>query len=384
VKTWSEVIALAKLPGVTDLGQGWPDIPSSSVARAEAARILTDVSPATVKLNQYAPIGGSARLKKSIVDFSKRQYGVDLDADKNVLVTTSGTEALFNAVQALCDPGDEVVLFEPFFPWYLPCVRLAGGIPKVVTLEAPSFKIEPDSLRAAFSEKTKLIVFNSPHNPTGHCATQEELEMIATLCLEFDALALYDEVYETSVYGGGKHLRLPAVEGMAERTLTVSSAGKVFNLTGWRIGWMTGPEDLIAGCRAMCGYTTFSAATPLQEGIASALAEEPQAFYAGVTAQFEKNFTMLAEALTAMGLQVCCADGTVGGYFLVADVASTGKTALEFCKWLASEKKVAAVPLGVFYEPRPEGSDWSCSLVRFAICKQGATIEEACKKLAAK
>ena len=228
------------------------------------------------------------------------------------------------------------------------------------------------------------MILNTPHNPSGHVASQSELELVAGLCQKHDAIAIADDVYETVVFDGGKHLRLADVEGMRDRTLTIGSAGKVYNLTGWRLGWAIGPDDLVSGVRAIHGYTTFAAATPLQEGIAAALNGEPDSFYDGVAAQFAANYELLAAALTAMGSVVCRAEGgAVGGYFLVADVAASGMDAFEYVKWLATEKKVAAVPLSVFYTPRPEGSDWRCTLVRFAICKERATIEAAVANLKA-
>eukprot|EP00041_Stephanoeca_diplocostata_P010434 m.166070 g.166070 ORF g.166070 m.166070 type:complete len:298 (+) comp18146_c1_seq1:913-1806(+) len=294
---------------------------------------------------------------------------------------TSGTEALYAAIMAICDPGDEVVLFEPFFPWYLPCVRLAGAVAKTVTLKEPEFKIDPDALRAAFSSKTKMVVCNSPHNPTGHVLSHDELELIASLCKQHDVIAVFDEVYETTLFSGAQHKRLCVVDGMAQRTLNIGSAGKIFNLTGWRIGWVTGPADLVAGCRAIHGYTTFSAATPLQAGIAAALDKESDGFYEDISAVFSANFAKLSAALQSLGYQVCCIDGEVGGYFLVADISSSGMDGMTFAKWLAKEKGVACVPLQVFYTPRANDPDWKCSLVRFAICKEPATIDTACAKL---
>eukprot|EP00039_Didymoeca_costata_P023829 m.8468 g.8468 ORF g.8468 m.8468 type:complete len:399 (+) comp3903_c0_seq1:114-1310(+) len=381
VNTWSEIIALAKLPGVTDLGQGWPDVASSKIAQTEASTTILDTTGSGRKRNQYSPIGGISSLKSSITAFNKRRYGIDLDAETEVCVSTSGTEALYACAQALCDPGDEVIVFEPFFPWYLPCVRLAGGIPKVITLHPPDFKIEEEKLREAFSSKTKLIIFNSPHNPTSHVASKAELELVAELCEKHDVVALSDEVYETVVYDDVKHIPLSKIGNMKQRTITVSSAGKIFNLTGWRIGWMTGPSELISGCRTMCGYMSFSPPTGLQEGIGKALDLETDSFYENIISEFKSNFDLLAKTLSSVGLEVCAAAGKTGGYFLVADVKSTGKSAMEYCRWLAKEKGVAAVPLDVFYAPRDR--DWRCSLVRFAICKRHETIVEACTKILA-
>lgn len=294
---------------------------------------------------------------------------------------------------------------------YLPCVRLAGAVPKVVELQPPGFEIDRVALREAFTTKTKMIIMNTPHNPTGRVASVEELQLVSELCAEHNVIAVADDVYETVLFGDASHVRLCDQPGMQDRTLTIGSAGKIFNLTGWRVGWCTGPPDLVAGVRTIHGYSTFAAATPLQEGrsplmcppcsiptvrftlylfvhtgIAAALDGEPAEFYTGIADSFAKNYELLAAALESMedGLVVCrSAGGGIGGYFLVADVAATGKDAMEFCKWLAATKKVACVPLSVFYQPRDDDPDWRCTLVRFAICKQRATIEAAVRQLLA-
>lgn len=255
-----------------------------------------------------------------------------------------------------------------------------GAVPRVVTLEQPDFAIHEPSLRAAFNSKTKLILVNSPHNPTGRILTNDELALVAELCIANDVVAVFDEVYERTLFNSAVHRRLSSLEGMRERTINIGSAGKIYNLTGWRVGWITGPSELVAGIRTMHGYTTFCAPTPLQEGIAAAIRAEPPDFSRAVSDEFAYNWKLLADALTKMGVEVCCQGGDVGGYFLVCDVKSSGKSGLEWAKWLAAERGVACVPLSVFYEPRVDPT-WTCTLVRFAICKQRETIVKACAKL---
>jgi len=298
-----------------------------------------------------------------------------------VVVLSSGTEGLYATLQALVDPGDEVICFQPFFPWYLPAIRLAGGTVKTVTLDpAQNFAPDMEALKAAFSSKTKLIITNTPHNPTGHISTLEELEVIAELCREHDVVCLSDEVYEPFVFGESRHNRICDLPGMAGRTLTLGSGGKLFSCTGWRVGWIYGPAELVGAVKAIHGYCTFSAPTPFQEGIATALDEacdggELDDHFSRLTKQFGQNAATLCEALATVDVQGFMPDG---GYFLVADVAKTGKSDIEFCKWLASERDVTCVPLSVFYE---EGAA-PRSLVRFAICKSAETIEKAAAAIA--
>lgn len=269
-----------------------------------------------------------------------------------------------------------MVFFEPFFPWYLPHVRMAGGTPKPVRLRGPTFDIlsVERELRAAFSSRTKLCIFNTPHNPTGHCASHAELQLIAELCQKHDALCLSDEVYESCLYGNTKHQRICEVQGMWERTLTIGSASKLLAMTGWRVGWVTGPADLVTAARTLHSYTTFCAPAPLQEGIAAALeAEVATLRFDDQGSLMHRNWELLAEALRSTGVEVCPANG---GYFLVADVSSTGMTDVEYIKWLATERRVAAFPMSAFYSADGAEAPPQC-FVRFAVCKERATIERA-------
>jgi N-succinyldiaminopimelate aminotransferase len=244
-KLWSEITELARLPTiVSDLGQGYPDFNGDLVARETTAKVLVD----NARLNQYSLVNGSVDLRKELANFYAKRHpkAEKLNFNTEVLVTSSGTESLYAGILATVSEGDEVIVFEPSFPWYAPDIRLAGGIVKTVTLKYPHFTVDEKELRAAFSSKTRLVIFNSPHNPTGHVARKSEVELIANLCVEHDAMCISDEVYDQFIFNRAKtgdHLRMCDQPGMKDRTLTVGSASKMFSLTGWRVGWLYGPED---------------------------------------------------------------------------------------------------------------------------------------------
>jgi len=378
-KLWSEITELARLPTiVSDLGQGYPDFNGDEIARQTASQVLLTQS----RLNQYSLVNGTADLRKELAGFYAKRHpeATALNPNTEVLVTSSGTESLYAAIIATVTQGDEVIVFEPSFPWYSPDIRLAGGVVKAVTLKYPDFTIDEKELRAAFSSRTKLVVFNTPHNPTGHVARKWEAELIAKLCVEHDALCLADEVYDQFVFDPaktGNHIRICDLPGMRERTLVVGSASKMFSLTGWRVGWLYGPEDLIAACRSIHSFASYCAPTPLQDGVRAALAkaaENENAVPKGLqelNTLFAENARRLADALEkSFGVKSSLPEG---GYFLVSDVSSTGKTDAEFCSFLARERGVVAVPMTVFYtkEPVPR------NLVRFSICKTRPVIDRA-------
>lgn len=364
-KLWAEVVTLAQRPDIkVDLGQGYPDFQADAAALAACSSAL-----ATPKLNQYAPIPGAPTLVAAVASWYHCEAA-------NVVVTTSGTEAIYASCQAFINKGDEVIVFEPMFPWYIPSIRLAGGTPVVLTLKAEDgFAVDSVALRGAFSERTKMVIVNSPHNPTGHVASAAELQAVVDIAIEFDVLVLSDEVYEPFTFGGRKNVRTASLPGAAQRTVTLGSAGKLFSLTGWRVGWaVSANAELVKAVKTIHAYTTYSAATPCQEGVAAALQAaadnggvDHEGFVALRTA-FEANAAVLAGALGRLGATSFPAEG---GYFLVADVAGTGMTDLEFCTFLATEVKVVAVPLSVFYD-----GDMSerRTLVRFAVCKRKETI----------
>jgi N-succinyldiaminopimelate aminotransferase len=396
---WNEIMALSRQPGVIDLGQGWPDVGASDAARRAAAAAVLDESD--VKLNQYrrakalqtrkqppltlrpsdctSIIDGLPVLTHALIGYYNALHGWGL-TPSDVLVTTSATEALYSIFQAFLDPGDEVLLFEPVFPWYVSHARLAGATPVCVRLCPPLWSMDSDALAKAFTPRTKLVCFNSPHNPSGHVATRQEVELLASLCVRHNVVVVADEVYERKVFKTNKEMRLRDAPGMAERTLTLGTSSKLLSLTGWRVGWVLAPPALLAGVRSMHSYSTFCAPTPLQVGVAAALNEAAQELRdlpegaappADTSAVlFEQNARVLGDALRAAGLTVFPVDG---GYFLVADAAPL--TAGEYCKALIAHAQVAAVPMDVFYfeqVPPPPSA-----LVRFAICKHPQTIQAA-------
>lgn len=369
-QVWEHVNGLAARPGMINMGQGFPDFPGSSVARRVASAAVAVGAAAD---NQYSQQPGSAVLRQSISNFVARRHGgTPLDFASEVVVTAGAQEALAAAFLAFLDPGDEVIIFDPCYPFMLGAIRLAGAVPKCVTLEAPGFAIDAAAVRAAAeaSSRAKMLVLNTPHNPTGHVASAAELEQVAAVCREHDLLAVADEVYEHCLFGGATHRRLADVEGMRERTITLGSGGKLFALTGWRVAWATGPAALVQPLGQAHTHLTFSAPTPLQLGIAAALDTEDG--LADVGPSFEENFAMLSEALLAGTpiKEVCAAQG---GYFLVAE---TGQADVDFCEWLAEERGVCCTPMSVFYaEQRP------CELVRFTICKSREHMERACEAL---
>lgn len=354
--------------------QGFPDFEGSQVARNVAAALIAEGSAAN---HQYSPQPGLLALREAVASFYFRRNGVRYDPGSEIVVTAGAQESLAAAFLAFLDPGDEVVLFEPFYPFMLGAVLLAGGTPRVVRLRAPSFAIEEEDVRRACSSpRAKMLVLNSPHNPTGHVATPTELEMVARACVQHDLIAVADEVYEHCTFRG-PHRRLADVDGMHGRTISLSSGGKLFSLTGWRVAWATGPESLIQPLGRAHTHLTFSAPTPLQAGIAAAL--EAEDGLEQIPPLFSGNFELLSSALregtAASG--VCEAQG---GYFLVAQ--TDGSSDADFCRTLAETSGVVCTPMSVFYAT-PFADDAPCTLVRFTICKSREYVLRACEALTA-
>eukprot|EP01059_Diplonema_ambulator_P032608 TRINITY_DN6476_c0_g1_i2.p1 TRINITY_DN6476_c0_g1~~TRINITY_DN6476_c0_g1_i2.p1 ORF type:complete len:399 (+),score=106.34 TRINITY_DN6476_c0_g1_i2:64-1260(+) len=375
-KLWPEMLALCSGEGVVNLGQGYPDHPGHKFALDAAHRALDNP-----KVNQYSGIGGLPELNNAVADYYQHVYKGDrLDPMKEVCILTSATEGLLASTMGLVNEGDEVVIFEPFFPWYLPSVRMAGGVPKVVELKPPSFEILEEDLERVFSPKTKMVLINSPHNPTGHCLSRRELELVAKYCLKHDVICVSDEVYEAQVFRGTDHVRIADLDGMRDRTVTISGSSKMLSLTGWRIGWAYGPEDLVAAIRTVHSFATYCAPAPFQKAVAETLQDCIQTGYdfSDIADLYKGNWELLASALTKMGATVCPAQG---GYFLIADIAYSGMSDIEFVRWFAREKKVGAVPLGMFFSPAPDGGLTYRTLVRFAICKERSYIEKACQHI---
>ena len=370
VTIFSEMTALAIEHDAINLGQGFPNWEGAGFVKEAAARSMIGGNA-----DQYPPSPGVPALREAI----SARYGPlldrDLDPAGEVTVTCGCTEALAASFLGLVNPGDEVVLIEPFYDAYPVYVAMAGAVPRFVQLRAPDFAIDPDELRAAFSPQTKAIVVNTPHNPTGRVFTGVELQLLADLCQEFDAVAITDEVYEEMVFDG-EHLRLATLPGMWERTLTLSSLGKTFSLTGWKLGWGIGPHQLSAGLRSAHQFLTFTTPTPVQHGAKAAL-EAPDSFYSELRDDYRAKRDLLAAGLSAVGFEVHVPQGT---YFLMAGFDAFGfDDDREFAKHLVAEAGVVAIPPSVFYH-RPEHGK---RLIRFAFCKDEAMLSEAIDRLGA-
>ncbi|MEV5881239.1 aminotransferase class I/II-fold pyridoxal phosphate-dependent enzyme [Streptomyces sp. NPDC052020] len=368
---FSDLTELAVRTGAINLGQGSPEADGPPAVLEAARRALFNGA------NQYPPLNGTPALRRALAQQRLRRYGVPCDEDTGIVVTTGATEAVTAAVLGLCDPGDEIIVFDPAYDVYTAAARLAGaGCRRVPLLPGgDGFRYDPDALRAAVTRSTRLLLLNTPHNPTGKVFTRGELADIAAVCQEYDLVAVVDEVYEYLVYGDRYHLPLTAVDGMADRTLCVSSAGKTLNLTGWKVGWACGPAHLVDAVRAVKQYTTFASAAPLQDAVAWGLTHQ-DAWVAAQRSALAANRDALSAGLRTAGLAVLPAEG---GYFLQADAARAGHAdASEYCRRLAHECGVVAIPTRVFAEdPSPYAS-----LVRFAFCKSPRTISQAVGRLA--
>jgi len=364
---FAEMSALAAATGAVNLGQGFPDS-DGPPAIAEAA-----IDAIRAGYNQYPPGIGIAELRHAIADHQHRFYGIALDPDVEVLVTAGATEALAATFLALCDPGDEVITFEPWYDAYAADAALAGAVRRTVTLRPPDYGFDVDALRAAVSPRTRFVLVNSPHNPTGKVFSRNELDAIAATCVEHDLLAVTDEVYEHLVFDG-EHIPLCTLPGMAERTLTISSAGKTFSFTGWKIGWVTGPADLVAAVRAAKQWLTYVNGAPFQYAMALGLGLGDDV-YAALANDLREKRDHLCEGLVDAGFEIFVPAGT---YFVTADVRSVGEDdGLAFCRALPERCGVVAVPNVVFYDDVEAGKP----LVRFAFCKRHEVLEEAVTRL---
>jgi len=350
-----------------NLGQGFPDGNGPDDVRAFAERALND------QPNQYPPMWGVPELRQAVAAHNKRFYGLTVDPMTEVLVTSGATEALASCLLALIEPGDEVVLLEPLYDSYLPIVRRAGGVARIVRLEPPDWSIPLDKLAAAFSAKTKLIVVNSPMNPTGKVFSAKELSAIAELVQRHDAYAVCDEVYEHLVFDNRRHIPLMTLPGMRDRCLRIGSAGKTFSLTGWKVGYITGPAALMQPVAKAHQFLTFTTPPNLQRAVAYGLGKE-QAYFAGLAADLSAKRDQLAAGLRACGFDVM---PTAGTYFICCDIRGISNLSdADFCMKLTREVGVAAVPIGAFYEENAPKT-----FVRFAFCKDTATLDTAIARL---
>jgi N-succinyldiaminopimelate aminotransferase len=366
---FAEMSALAVRTGAINLGQGYPD--------TDGPQSLLEDAVAAIRggANQYPPGIGIPELRRAIADHQRRFYGLEVDPDTEVLVTAGATEAIAATILALAGPGDEVVTFEPYYDSYAASIALAGATRRTVLLRKPDFSFDAADLRAAFGARTRLILLNSPHNPTGKVFSRMELELIAGLAREYDAVVVTDEVYEHQTFDGIPHLPMVTLPGMAERTVTISSAGKTFSVTGWKIGWLHAPAPLATAVRAVKQFLTYVNGAPFQPAVAAALSLD-DGFFAALATDLQSKRDLLSMGLREAGFDVFTPRGT---YFVLADAAPLGyDDAMELCRTLPSRVGVAAVPVSVFHDDK----DAARSLVRFAFCKRDHVLAEAVDRLA--
>ncbi|MGA1434131.1 MAG: methionine aminotransferase [Candidatus Kapaibacteriota bacterium] len=365
---FSEMTRLAQEHNAVNLGQGFPDFDGPQEIKRLAMEAIASGK------NQYAPMIGLPALRRAIARHQSRFYVHEVDPDLEVTVTTGATEGLLCTLLAFINPGDEVIVFEPCYDSYVPVIRMAGGIPVPVTLHEPLFKFNHHELREAFTDKTKAIIINTPHNPTGMMFNQLELGYISDLCQEFDALAILDEVYEHIVFNKSGHVQMRSLPDMKHRTITISSLGKTCSFTGWKIGWVIDPEELTLHIRNVHQYTVFSTATPFQ-GAAAAALDLPDSFYSGLIEMYREKRDFLAHALAGAGLHPILPDGA---YFIMADTSDYPFPNMRaFSSWLIKEIGIACIPNASFYL-RPERAG---NYVRFCFCKNNQTLELAAERL---
>jgi N-succinyldiaminopimelate aminotransferase len=350
-----------------NLGQGFPDDPGPLDVREKAAEA------AIHGWNQYPPMMGLPELRQAVSHHYARFQNMSYDPASEIMVTSGATEALAGALMALIEPGDEVVLFQPMYDCYLPLVLRAGGVPKLVTLKPPHFRFTAEDLMEAFSPRTKVVLLNNPLNPVATVCPVEDLSMLAHFCMANDAIALCDEVWEHVIFDGLTHIPLAALPGMRERTVKVGSAGKIFSLTGWKVGFVCAPAAIMRVLAKAHQFITFTTPPNLQVAVAHGLMKE-DAYFAGMRADFQRSRDRLADGLTALGLSVLPAQGT---YFLNVDIADLGETDdAAFCQRLVKEHGVATIPVSAFYAESPVKT-----VVRFCFAKKDTTIDAALERM---
>jgi N-succinyldiaminopimelate aminotransferase len=362
---FAEMSALAGQTGSVNLGQGFPDTDGPPEVLQAAVDAIRDGTH-----NQYPPGPGIPELRHAVARHQQRFYGLEYDPDTEVLVTAGATEAIAGALLGLVEPGDEVVTFEPYYDSYAACIALAGALRRVVTLRPDDqrWTFDPDQLRAAITPKTRLILLNTPHNPTGKVFDRAELQVIADLAIEHDLLVITDEVYEHLIFEG-THIPIASLPGMRERTVTISSAGKTFSVTGWKIGWVIATPALTTAVRTVKQFLTYVSGGPFQPAVARGLAL-PDAYYEGIAVQLRHQRDVLCDGLAGLGYDVIRPQAT---YFATVDVHADG---VEFCRSLPRDKRVVAIPSSVFYD-----SGAGDNHVRLAFCKRPEVLEEALIRL---
>lgn len=354
-----------------NLGQGFPDVDGPEAVRQKAAYHLLN-GP-----NQYAAMKGVPELRKAVAADNKRHYGLDIDWQSEVLVTSGATEALTACLLGMLNPGDEVVMIEPFYDCYLPLVERAGAVAKIVSLTPPEWAVPEQELRAAFSDRTKLILLNSPMNPTGKVFSRSELELIASLIEKHDTYAICDEVYEHLTFDGHQHIPLMTLPGMRDRCVRIGSAGKTFSLTGWKVGYISGPAALLSIIARAHQFIIFCTPPALQLAIAHGL-ENCEDFYKSLARELQGKRDFLKSTLENLGLKVLPVAGT---YFLTADITPFGYDGsdYDFCKYITEKAGVGAIPTSVFYHPNSPNVPYN--LIRFCFCKRDGVLSEAARRL---
>lgn len=371
---FSEMTALANTHRAVNLSQGFPDFDGPMIGKEAAKNAIDD------GLNQYAPMPGTPELREAIAQWASRTNGVDADPATEITVTCGCTEAIAATMLGLLNPEDEVVVFEPYYDSYRACLAMAGVTPRFVTLRPTEdgFAYNDTELSNAFNERTRAVLINTPHNPTGVVFDSSQLKQIAELCIKHDCIAISDEVYERIVFDGAVHQSISTLPGMRARTVVLSSAGKTFSLTGWKIGWALAPAVLSNGIRSAHQFLTFSTATPLQHG-AAALLNDGEEDVRELVSHYASMRSVLGEALSELGFRVRL---PMGSYFIMAEHAEVSQrlalqSDVDLCRWLPEHAGVAAIPPSAFYSNPDDGSGF----VRFAFCKQASTIDEAIHRL---
>jgi N-succinyldiaminopimelate aminotransferase len=367
---FAEMTTLANEHGAVNLGQGFPDFEGPPGIVDAAMRALREGH------NQYARSMGMPPLVQAIAAHQKRCYDLDIDPMSGVTVTRGATEAISATLLGMLNPGDEVILFEPFYDSYPVCTALAGAVPRYYTLRFPDFRVDLDELAALFNDKTRVLVLNTPHNPTGKVFSREEMEGIAALCREHDVYVFADEVYEHLTFDGAEHIPMATLPGMFERTLTASSTGKTFSYTGWKVGWVSGPPDLVKATQSAHQFLTYAGTTPLQMAMAHALEHYTEDFFDELEREYTERRDFLSAALDKAGFDVAVPAGT---YFVLADFTSLfDGDDRAFARSLIERAGVAAIPPSPFYAAAPEEGR---RLIRFSFCKRKETLQAAVEGL---
>ena len=365
-----EMTRLAQRHDAVNLSQGFPDFSAPEVVKAAACTAISD------DINQYAITWGAPPLREAIAKAFARRYAVPVDPETQITVCCGSTEAMIATLLATLNPGDEVIVFEPFYENYGPDAILSGAVPRYVTLHEPDWHFDADALAAAFNARTRAIIINSPNNPTGKVFSREELSVIAELCHRWDVLAITDEIYEHIIYDGASHVPMAAIDGMADRTITINSLSKTYSVTGWRVGWAIAPTHLTEAIRKVHDFLTVGAAAPLQQAGAMALSL-PDEYYTQLAADYQGRRDRLLSWLESAGFLCFKPDGA---YYIMTDISGLREAGdVEFARYLVSEVGVAVVPGSSFYHDTSQGR----TKVRFTFCKRNETLDEAGRRLQA-